>query len=114
LPDPKLGAVAGRLPAGGHEQRVVEERVEVADGEKRRRQVVQLGIERGEVGVAQLLEVAVAGEGPSEPDHVRCREHWVPVAPVAAARRPREVVNPAVEVRGVERTGDSVAIPQPQ
>jgi hypothetical protein len=62
-PDPKLGAVAGPLPAGGHEQRVLEERVEVADGEERRRQVVQLGIERGEVGVAQLLEVAVAGEG---------------------------------------------------
>jgi hypothetical protein len=42
----ELGVVPRPHPTRGHEERVVDEMVVGADGEQRRRQSVQIGVER--------------------------------------------------------------------
>ena len=46
---------AGAAPAAVHEQGVVEESIERANGEQRRRQVAQIGVQRRGIRVLQQL-----------------------------------------------------------
>src|SRR5204863_507005 len=49
--------VAGQLPTRRQEHRVVEQRIERADGEQRRRETSEIGVQRGELRVAPGLGV---------------------------------------------------------
>ena len=110
-PDGELGAPAGRQPARVHEERVVEQRVERADREERRRQPGEIGVERRDVGIAAAR--AVGHEEVGEPLDDRRREHEVALAPAPLAGRHREVVGAVDEVRAGERP-QPVAVAQAQ
>src|SRR6478609_8679380 len=57
LTDEKPCLVPGRFPAGGHERRVVIERVTCPDDEEGRRQPVQVCVERRDRRIATCLIV---------------------------------------------------------
>ena len=70
--------VAGCLPAGGHEEGVIQQRVERADDEDRGWHVVQTGQQRRDIGVVAVRGVHVVVD---EPLHDRAREDQVALAP---------------------------------
>ena len=86
-----------------------------ADGEQRRRQVVQVCVQRGQVGVASLFEGHPGGE------HLRERHGAVDRdvgarrdADAALARRVAQVVHPEHEVGTEEPVDRLVTVPHAQ
>ena len=57
--DRELRLVSGREPALGQQARVREQRVEGADREEGRRERVQVGVERREVGIGAIAVARV-------------------------------------------------------
>ena len=105
-------AIAGRGPAGGHEERVVEQQIPRADREQGRRQTLQIGIERRD-GRDR------AGRDPARRNCPRrsARRGVLRIScsspQLADARRQGEVVAAGEEVRAPERV-EAVPVAQAQ
>src|SRR5205807_3040590 len=62
-----VGPGAGRAPALGHEERIVDQAVHGPDREQCLRHVVEASVQRRNVGVAALLEAGTWKEVVAEP-----------------------------------------------
>ena len=94
--DGEFAFVAGRQPAGVHEERVIEQRVHRAHGEERGRHAMQPGEDRRNIGVAPTGRRCVTL---AEPAHDFRVEDEVARAPGGRARRLANVVDAEHEVR---------------
>src|SRR3989304_3250458 len=88
--DRELGVVAGSEPTRVHEERVVEQGAERADGEARPRQGGEVGVDRRDVGVEAPFR---PDEVVEEPVHDGRAEDEVALTPVAQAGRAPQVVD---------------------
>ena len=88
----ELGLVAGDLPARGHEESVVEERVRPAHGEESGYKARQVGIEGRYVWTAPVLDARVTQVEVSERLHLRPPEQDRSVVRPARARCSCQVV----------------------
>ena len=108
--DVELGFEAGGLPAGGHEEGVVEQGVEGADDEDGGGHVVQAGEQGGDVGVVAVGGVDVVVD---EPFHDGAGEDEVALAPEACGGGVAEVED-AVDECGAAEAGVAMAVAHAQ
>src|SRR5712692_4989085 len=112
--DGDVGPVAGRSPALGHEERIVDQAVHGADCEQRRRHFAKTSVERRYVGVPALLKAGAGEEVVAEPMDDRQRKNQVAVAPQDLARRAIQIVRAVNKVGGGDSILDPVPVAQPQ
>jgi hypothetical protein len=98
--DRQLGRASGCLPAGGHEQRVVEQWVEPAAAEQGGGHAGEVGIQRRDVRVSMPRRWGVLR---GEEGEIRRVDDDAPVSPTTSTRGHRDVVDAVGQVRRAHR-----------